>query len=283
VQKRGRPRLLDAGKCSLAKDLFVQGHSIGYITRALEISRATFYRYCNSWKVPELRVGIVDYFKRSVDYYNSFPDGNHLGHFETQVAKLLAVELKQRIRFVPVSFPRLFSGIQSGEFAIGMGLIGNSIKRRQSFSLSDPYGNLEGSPTGALIAKKALKISLSELSQYKALRIGTLAKSLSHDWLLQAGVSADQIVLFSYLTEFVSAFRANRVDAVMDGHFLLLKFIEANPEYELKGPMVSFDQVSISLLLGKGDDQILNRVNEGIFNLRRKHLIEPLEERIFHK
>jgi DNA invertase Pin-like site-specific DNA recombinase len=49
-RKGGRPKVLTGKQLSIAQDLYEKRHPIAEICRTLKVSKATLYRYVNSWE-----------------------------------------------------------------------------------------------------------------------------------------------------------------------------------------------------------------------------------------
>jgi DNA invertase Pin-like site-specific DNA recombinase len=49
-RKGGRPKVLTGKQLSIAQDLYEKRHPITEICRTLKVSKATLYRYVNSWE-----------------------------------------------------------------------------------------------------------------------------------------------------------------------------------------------------------------------------------------
>jgi ABC-type amino acid transport substrate-binding protein len=267
-------------KNARARELFVGGASIQSITRELELSRATFYRYREGWNLDVLTVGVLDSLRTSVTRYNTFPDRMEPGTFEIQVAKLLAQKLGVKIRFKPVAMAKLFTGIDAGEFDLAMGFVGNTHERRQRYVISEPYGNLVARPTGTLVAKRDLAISVNDLGSLAGLRIGAMGGSLSGDWLAPLARQNVMVKTFGNPSAVHYALLSHQIDAALEAYLFQAPFVAAHPAFEIKLPLIDYDACQIGLLLRPGDERMLNRVNDTILSLLKTHAIEPLEERL---
>lgn len=209
------------------------------------------------------------------------PQGEDWGFLELRVVSLLANELGCKISFAPVPFHRLFTGARIGSFEVAMGFIGNSLARQQEFSMSEPYVKSINRATGAVLARKALKFTLEDLTKSERLRIGTIASSLSHEWLMNQGVPVERVVSLAYPSALYGALHSKNVDVLLEAYFLLKKLVVINPEYEFKTSLIYYRKVDVCFLMNKEDDELQNRLSEGILRLRKKYLLEPIEEKFF--
>jgi ABC-type amino acid transport substrate-binding protein len=256
----GRPTVLSSKSEMLAKELYLSGKPIQKILETLDLSRATFFRHKARWNLPSLTVGVVDYLQQARGRYESFPLGLHPITFEIQFMKQLALRLGRKIRFFPVPFPNLLSGVHSGKYDLAIGLIGNSATREKLVRFSEPFNTHALPAQAGFVAKKGSVHSRPV--PLVGLRVGVLAGSLNEDYAHGLG-PLNQIVSFARHAGLHSALTKGLVDLSLDSIFVQKFFVSQNPEFSLVRDPVDL-HVRPACAVSLSNEFLLNFLSEGI-------------------
>jgi Bacterial extracellular solute-binding proteins, family 3/Helix-turn-helix domain of resolvase len=265
--KRGRRRAFDTRAAAHARTLFVSGMPIARILHTLGISHATFYRYQQEWRIPLLRVGLLDFLRAPVAHYNSFPNGSDPGYKDLQVMKQVATQLQMRVSFKPVPFAELLDGTRRGDFDLAIGQIASSARRARELRLCEPYASFAQCPSISIVASKHTRVHSA--FALAGLRVATIAGSLCEDWLREHRTETTSVQTFGRPDSAYAALLARRADAVVCTHPNQTHFVDLYPEFEIKPPPIYFRDLKMCAIVNRDNERLQSRISEAILALKR--------------
>ncbi len=207
----------------------------------------------------------------------SFQDdyGNMQG---TDVDSIRAIGEQQgfKVEFYKETWQKMFDSVESGQRDLAISGISYKDDRAIRYGLSTPYFF---NPASMMYLKGSLNIE--SLEDIKGLKTGTLAGSKEEDTLKEMGASVELVsrpTIFLAYEDLVQG----KTDVLLYDLPVLQYIVKGHPEHEVTiVPYEAADAPSAQqvVLMAKGNDQLINTVNEGITKLKANGTFKDIEER----
>jgi polar amino acid transport system substrate-binding protein len=272
VRDRGRPKKLDSALNEKARKLYIEDWKpIDFVIEDLGISRATFFRYRQTWKVDLLRVGIIDEYDvptRSYLRNERLWDKSLLG-YDLKLIRKIVPSLGYQLRLVPMKFKELLPGLASDKLDIVFASLGKTEVREKLVSFSDSY-RPNGGPDFHLTHRPGFSFT-------SGTRLAVVQDSIPQDYakkFLPPGLRF--LPCNSYETCF-NLLKQNQVDCAFAAGHISKKFLAENQEFAFTHFRDRLN-VKSCLAIQKDNLFLLEKCNGVLQELRKLEILDQLDD-----
>lgn len=206
-----------------------------------------------------------------------FSAGTQITGFDAELAEAISRKINVPIRWVPKSFGELFDTLASKRADMIISVISVTEQRKEKFAFSEPYFQ-----SGQILAiRKDTEKEIKGIDALKGKRVGVQEQATSHllaktDPRLQEA----KLVTFDSPDSALLGLNGKELDAVIGGFPVLVESISKSfPNLEVIGKPL--DNELKAVVLRKGEDKLLQLVNETIRELKSQGKLEEMEQRWF--
>lgn len=210
--------------------------------------------------VKKLKVGMDAAYK---PFEYTLPNGDVAG-FDVDVMQAIADAAGFEVSFSHVNWEGLFESVNNGQLDVAASAITITDERKGKYDFGNPY--FEATQL-ILVADDANVNSLEDLKGLKiGVQQGTTGDIAVRDYL---GKTYDGVKPFENIPFAIQAMGIGDVDVVVADNVVVLEYIKANPDANLKyvGD-VNFEAEFYGHLVKKGNTEVLNLINEGLDKIK---------------
>ncbi|HWK23273.1 MAG TPA: basic amino acid ABC transporter substrate-binding protein [Ureibacillus sp.] len=196
--------------------------------------------------------------------FESFDDKGNIVGIDVDVVKAIGEEVGVEFEINNVAWEPLFQQVTNGEVDLGVSAITITDERKETYDFTEPYYEA----TQLIITKEDSAIeSLADIADKKiGVQINTTGHFAAQD--LQ-GKASKNILAYETTPIAIQELVNGTVDAVIGDNAVILEYIKNNPESKLKSiEDDSFEKEYYGLMVKKGNQEVLDLLNEGIEKLK---------------
>ena len=212
--------------------------------------------------------------------YSLQDDYGNMQGIDIDIIRAIGEDQGFKVEFYRETWQNLFDSVASGDRDLAISGISYNDQRNEKYGLSMPY---YFNPSA--IMYKTGEHQINGLNDLKGLRVGVLEGAKQTDQMEAVG---GQQSITGYATGFLlyeNLVKSNIDAALLDAP--ILQYTAKNhPDYDVT--IVPYEAESDPssqsvVLMAKGNDQLINTINEGITNLKQQGIIQEIESRWLDK
>nr|WP_285842537.1 basic amino acid ABC transporter substrate-binding protein [Ureibacillus chungkukjangi] len=196
--------------------------------------------------------------------FESFDDKGNIVGIDVDVVNAIGAEVGVEFEINNVAWEPLFQQVTNGEVDLGVSAITITKERQETYDFTDPYYEA----TQLIVTKEDSDIeALADLADKKiGVQISTTGHFAAED--LQ-GKGSKNIRAYETTPIAIQELINGTVEAVIGDNAVILEYIKNNPESKLKAVEDdSFEKEYYGLMVKKGNEEVLELLNEGIEKLK---------------
>lgn len=202
--------------------------------------------------------------------------GGKLTGYDVEVTRAVAEKLGVKVDFKETQWDAMLAGLKGGRFDLVANQVALTTPERQAtFDKSEPY-----SWSGAMLLARSDETRLHKVEDVKNLRA---AQTLSSNYGELAVKYGAKIVPIDGMAQGLLLIQQNRADVTFNDSLALLDYLKKNPNAGLKPFWESDDKVGAGLIVNKGNQEALAKINAAIEQLRQDGTLKQLGEQFFGK
>lgn len=212
-------------------------------------------------------------------YPTSFHDQetNDLTGYEVEVVKEVAKRLDLKVTFEEMGIDGMFSAINSGQVDMAANDIDITDGRKEKFAFSDPHKYSYGS----MIVRESDLSGIQKMEDLKGKKSAggatTIYMEISESFGAEP-VIYDNVTNDQYLMDVGNG----RTDVILNDFYLQSMAVKAFPDLGVKiHPNLFFNPTSAGLVMKKGNDDVLEKVNETLAEMEKDGTLKELSEKFF--
>jgi len=196
--------------------------------------------------------------------FESFDDSGKIVGIDVDVVNAIGEEVGVDFEINNVAWEPLFQQVTNGEVDLGVSAITITEERKETYDFTEPYYEA----TQLIVTKEDSDIaSLADLKDKKiGVQINTTGHYAAQD--LQ-GKTSTSILPYETTPIAIQEVINGTVDAAIGDNAVILEYIKNNPVSKLKSiEDDSFEKEYYGLMVKKGNEEVLDLLNEGIEKLK---------------
>jgi len=196
--------------------------------------------------------------------FESFDDSGKIVGIDVDVVNAIGEEVGVDFEINNVAWEPLFQQVTNGEVDLGVSAITITEERKETYDFTEPYYEA----TQLIVTKEDSDIaSLADLKDKKiGVQINTTGHYAAQD--LQ-GKTSTSILPYETTPIAIQEVINGTVDAAIGDNAVILEYIKNNPDSKLKSiEDDSFEKEYYGLMVKKGNEEVLDLLNEGIEKLK---------------
>lgn len=196
--------------------------------------------------------------------FESFDDKGNIVGIDIDVVNAIGAEVGVDLEINNVGWDPLFQQLKNGEVDLGVSAITITEERQQTYDFTEPYYEA----TQLIVTKEDSAIeSLADLADIKVgVQMNTTGHFAAQD--LQ-GKTSTNIKPYETTPVAIQELINGTVEAVIGDNAVILEYIKNNPQSKLKAiEDDSFEKEYYGLMVKKGNEEVLDLLNEGIEKLK---------------
>ena len=218
-----------------------------------------------------LRVG-VNTDSRSFAFYN---EKGELQGYDIDLSRRIAEHLLgsgENVKFIPVTPSSRLLKISTGEVDIVIATMTITPQREEIIEFSNPY-DVAGQ---AILVRNSSKIS--SMSDLSGLNVGVIWGTTAEKNMNNLVPSANILGFKSYHGAY-KALKSGRIEAITSDDTILSRFALEDNQVTLLPKRYSREPYGIGFKKGKGADKLKNSLNDAIYDLKQKNVIQSIHRR----
>lgn len=199
-------------------------------------------------------------------------DGNLVG-FDVEVAQAIAEELGVEAEFVEAEWDSLFAAMDAGRIDTVINEVEYTEEREEKYDLSQAYTYIHG----ALLVPE----DNTDITTFEDLNGKRAAQNLTSSWGQMAESYGAELVSIDTLDQVMELLRSGRADATLNAETAFSAYMQAHPEEPVKVVAHTDSTTSSVVPVPKGNERLLEAINEAIDNLRESGKLQEISEKYF--
>ncbi|GHU05656.1 amino acid ABC transporter substrate-binding protein [Alphaproteobacteria bacterium] len=205
--------------------------------------------------------------------FNDVRSDGELFGYDIDLAKALCAQMQVECSFAKVDWNRIFSDLESGEIDAVTSVSITEERRKQADFTAPYYSNKL-----QFVAAKSAQFDPAHLSGKV---LGVQRGTISADWL-EKNVKDARLVFYGKQKESWDDLVAGKTSGVLADSFVSWKWLTtpAGQNFEFKGkPVLTNDSIGIAVAKGRND--LVNRLNRALKEIRDNGLYNLLNDKYF--
>ena len=205
---------------------------------------------------------------------NSYHDeSGELVGFDVEVARLIGKKLGVEVEFVEAEWDSLFASLDSGRIDTVINEVEYSEERAQKYDFSQPYTWVHG----ALLALE----ENDEIASFEDLDQKRAAQNMTSSWGQLAESYGAELVSVDTLTQCVELLISGRADATLNAETAFADYFRQHPDAPVEIKAISESTTSSLIPIPKGNDALVEAINQALDELRESGELSALSIRYF--
>lgn len=201
---------------------------------------------------------------------------NRLTGYDVEVTRAVANKLGVEVEFKETNWDSMLIGLKSGKFDMVANQVSLTTPERQAtFDKSEPY-----SWSGPMMLARKDDNHIKSLEDIKGLRA---AQSITSNYNEMAMKAQAVNVPVDGMAQALLLVQQKRADVTLNDSLALLDFLKNHPDSGLKSVWQSNEKLGSGLILNKGNDEALSKINSAMEKLREDGTLKKLGEQFFGK
>ncbi|MBS0351282.1 MAG: transporter substrate-binding domain-containing protein, partial [Proteobacteria bacterium] len=201
--------------------------------------------------------------------------------FDVDVLKAICVKIQKNCRLVNQPWDSLIPGLELGKFNVIFGAINITEERKKQINFTNPYYLA----TGALVAPKALKLSLDP-QVLKNKTIGVQGSTTYEDYLRTVYGQNIQIKRYGSLQDAFLDLQSGRIDAVFGDSPVILSWVKSpgeNSTYQVAGTVkdAKYFNSGYGFAMKKTNTDLVNQFNQGLAAIKADGSYQKIVQQYF--
>lgn len=215
----------------------------------------------------------------SADYppWEYVDEAGEFAGFDMDMVRLIGEFHGLEVEITDISFEVLVASVKEGKVHIGAACMSNTPERAEQVDFSDPYWTVVSAPV--IAADSDLEIN--DIEDILSLRVGVQTGTADELWLYENVEEGkmDEANLFRYERndQAIMDLVAGRLDAVLLEEIVGNNFSGTMDVKVASAAIIEWPPVAIAV--PKGEDELLNAINEAIKALQDEGALEQLAEK----
>ncbi|WP_019672496.1 amino acid ABC transporter substrate-binding protein [Psychrobacter lutiphocae] len=208
--------------------------------------------------------------------YTYHNEQNELTGYDVEVTRAVADKLGVSVEFKETQWDAMLAGLDAGRFD----MVANQVslttpERRAKYDVAEPY-NWSGA---AVLAPK----SDSRFNAWESLKGLKSAQSLSSNYGEMAIKYEAEVVPVDGMAQAIELVKQGRADVTLNDHLAILDYLNKFPDSDLEVKLVApaEEKRGSGLVLVKGNDEVLAKINEAMTELQADGTLTKLSEQFF--
>lgn len=208
--------------------------------------------------------------------YTYHDEQDKLTGYDVEVTRAVADKLGVTVEFKETQWDAMLAGLDAGRFD----MVANQVslttpERRAKYDVAEPY-NWSGA---AVLAPK----SDSRYNSWESLKGLKSAQSLSSNYGEMAQKYEAEVVPVDGMAQAIELVKQGRADVTLNDHLAILDYLNKFPDSDLEVKLVapSEEKRGAGLVLIKGNDEALAKINEAMNELHEDGTLVKLSEQFF--
>lgn len=202
----------------------------------------------------------------------------YLNGFDVDLAKAVCQQLHTQCSFTPMPLQALFTSVAQGKVDAIIGALSISPHRQQYYDTTQPYYK----STMSYVALGRANINIDNLN---GKRVGVEKGSIFKEYIVQKYGDSIKVVSFATNEELVTALSEKKVDIIaLDTPAANYWVGYSTGLFSLVGSPVTLpDDHGYGIIVKKGNDQLLNNINNALTTLKTNGTLTTLQGSYFNK
>lgn len=208
--------------------------------------------------------------------YTYHDEQNNLTGYDVEVTRAVADKLGVTVDFKETQWDAMLAGLDAKRFD----MVANQVslttpERRAKYDVAEPY-NWSGA---AVLAPK----SDSRFNSWESLKGAKSAQSLSSNYGELAVKYQAEVVPVDGMSQAIELVKQGRADVTLNDHLALLDYLKKFPDSDLEVKLVapSEEKRGSGLVLLKGNDEVLTKLNTAMKELHEDGTLSELSKKYF--
>lgn len=197
--------------------------------------------------------------------------------YDVEVTRAVADKLGVKVDFKETQWDSMMAGLKAGRFDIVANQVGlTSPERQATFDKSEPY-----SWSGAVLVARN-DSSVKTLADIKGIKA---AQSLTSNYGEKATAAQAELVPVDGLAQSLTLIEQKRAEVTLNDELAVLDYLKKNPNAQVKivWHAPAEEKVGSGLIVNKGNDAALEKINEAMKSLQADGTLKKLGEQFFGK
>ena len=201
----------------------------------------------------------------------------NLTGYEVEILKEVAKRLELEIKFEEMGFDGILQSLSNGTVDVAANDIEITEKRKEKFSFSDPYKFSFGS---AVVRKSDLS-GIKTLEDLKGKKSAGAATSIYMEMSREYG--AEEVIYDNATNEqYLRDVSIGRTDVILNDYYLSSLGVAAFPDFDITiHPNIKYDPNEQAILVKKGNEDILTKINEVLKEMHEDGTISELSKKFY--
>ncbi len=207
--------------------------------------------------------------------FNYQDENGDLVGFEVDFARALAAELGVEAEFVPTKWDGMLAGLETKRFDVIVNQVTITPERRKKYDFSEPY-TVSGMQ---IIVRQGMQDEIDEPADLAGRAVGVGLGTNYEQWLNE-NVPEAQVETYQDDPSKLQDLRVGRIDAVINDK-LMVGFLMDKSDGRIVAAGEPFATQRVGVALRKGNDELLDAINEAITDLRTSGELAGISEKWF--
>ena len=198
--------------------------------------------------------------------------------YDVEVTRAVAEKLGVTVEFKETQWDAMLAGLKAGRFDMVANQVALTTPERQAtFDKSEVYNW-----SGPMLVVAADNDSIKDVTDIKGRKV---AQSLNSNYGEIATENGAEVVPVEGMAQALTLIQQKRAEATLNNSLALLDYLKTNPNSGLKAAWEApaEKKTGAGLILDKGQDEALAKVNEAMIQLREEGTLKKLGEQFFGK
>ncbi|AKO37363.1 amino acid ABC transporter substrate-binding protein [[Haemophilus] ducreyi] len=196
--------------------------------------------------------------------------------YDVEVTRAITEKLGVKVDFKETQWDAMLAGLKAGRFDLVANQVALSTPERQAmFDLSDAY-----SWSGAALVVRADNRHVKQPADVQGIKV---AQSLSSNYGELAVKNGAKVISVDGMAQALLLIQQQRVEATFNNYLALLDYFNKNPTSSLKIIWQDSEQLGAGLVVNKGNQAALAKINQAIMALHQDGTFKRLGEQFFGK
>lgn len=206
--------------------------------------------------------------------YTYHDDNGELVGYDIELAKAIAEKLGAEAEFVEASWDSLLAGVDSGRFDTVINNVSVTEERAEKYDFSDPYLYM-----GLLVVVKDDNDSIHSIEDFDG---KIVANNATNAYATQLNEQGATILPIDTADDAASMVLTGRADFTTFGPAVYNDYLTQHPDAALKVAFEMTDPLDKAAVpVRKGEQRLLDAINEALTELRDDGTLAELSERYF--
>lgn len=199
--------------------------------------------------------------------------GNLTG-YDVEVVRAVANKLGVKVDFKETNWDAMLAGLKGERFDMVANQVALTTPERQAtFDKSEPY-----SWSGAMLVARQDETRIKSIEDVKGLKA---SQSLSSNYGELAKKYGAEVVAVDGMAQGLLLIQQKRSDFTLNDALALLDYLKKHPESGLKAFWEANDKLGSGLIVNKGNQEALAKINQAVIELQQDGTLKKLGEQFF--